>query len=200
MPFHSRNDYLSAHASPTVLGIRSLDAVHKVENFLDRLLTVWRKRSHPSKTQPRNEPTKKHFLCQKRLPACLPVYAPREDFFSVKRQLSRLTTPSLSLMSRVQPDAQHVADESRLPVEVLPLDLVQEVEVALVEVVHTDVTVLSTGRVALASRVRRDGVLTPRVSIQASTVAVAASPQRGEPTRGPKWPRTRPTSSSKILW
>lgn len=40
-----------------------------------------------------------------------------------------------------------------------PLDLVHEVEVALVEVVHTDVTILTSRCVTLSGGIRGDGVL-----------------------------------------
>lgn len=109
---------------------------------------------------------KKAFSCQKRLPACLPVYAPREDFFDKKTTLPLGPSLSFSCVS-ISARRATCADESRLPVEVLPLDLVQEVVVALVKVVHSDVTVLSSGRVALAGGVRCDGVLITRVSMQA---------------------------------
>lgn len=117
-------------------------------------------------------------------PACLPVYAPREDFFwfDKKTTLPLGPSPSLSLSCVSIPARRATcADESRLPVEVLPLDLVQEVEIALVKVVHSDVTVLSSGRVALAGWVRRDGVLIARVSMQKQAQAAEARRQnRGE--------------------
>lgn len=46
----------------------------------------------------------------------------------------------------------------------LSLDLVEKVIVALVEEMHANVTVLSSGAVALASGVRSDGVLVVHVS------------------------------------
>lgn len=93
---------------------------------------------------------------------------PEKTFFdSTKRRLSRLALLSLFLSCVSIPARRATcADESRLPVEVLPLNLVQEVEIALVKVVHSDVTVLSSGRVALAGWVRGDGVLMKRVSMQ----------------------------------
>lgn len=162
MPFHPRKAFLSAHASPTAPGIRSQNAFYGVEIFLDRLHTVFRKTSHPSKTHPRNDPAKSIFLPE--TPACLSMLP--EKTFSTKRRLSRLSL-LLPHCASILARRATCADESRLPVQVLPLDLVQEVEIALVKVVHSDVTVLSSGRVALAGGVRCDGVLMPRVSMQA---------------------------------
>lgn len=91
---------------------------------------------------------------------------PEKTFFFDKKTTLPLV-PSLSV-SCVSISARRAtcADGSRLPVEVLPLDLVQEVEIALVKVVHSDVTVLSSGRVALAGGVRCDGVLNHRSAFE----------------------------------
>lgn len=79
-------------------------------------------------------------------------------------RISFLTRFSFSFVRNLQ-------QKSRLPVQVFPLDLVHEVEVALVEVVDTDVTVLTTGCVTLAGRIRSDGVLGGmRVSIRDTMV------------------------------
>jgi hypothetical protein len=116
---------------------------------------------------PRNDPAKSIFFPRNACPpACLSMLHDKTFFFLDKKMTLPLTgSTTRRLCLEFSLAAQHVAEGSRLPVEVLPLDLVQEVEVALVEVVHTDVTVFSSGRVALASRVRSDGILIPRVSI-----------------------------------
>lgn len=116
----------------------------------------------PKQTHPRIDPAKSIFLPE--TPACLSMLP--EKTFSTKRRLYRLSLLLPRCASNLARRAA-CADESRLPVQVLPLNLVQEVEIALVKVVHSDVTVLSSGRVALAGGVRGDGVLTARVSMQA---------------------------------
>lgn len=52
-------------------------------------LQSFRKSPHPSKTHPRNDPAKKHFLARNAcLPACLSM-PPEKTFLSTKRRLSR---------------------------------------------------------------------------------------------------------------
>lgn len=69
-------------------------------------------------------------------------------------------------------------------VEALALNLVHEVKVTLVEVVDTDVTVLTTGSVRLAGGVGGDSVLR---AITISTVSKSMPLKRNiQLTRGPK--------------
>lgn len=67
----------------------------------------------------------------------------------------------------------------------LPLDLVQEIEVALVEVVHADVTILSSRCVALASGVCCDGVLSCGVLAHVENRTKDRDNGQGR-TKGPK--------------